>query len=125
MYAVIIAGGSGTRFWPKSRANLPKQLLNIAGQKTMIQDTVSRIGPIIPAENIWVITNEQHAFETCYQLKTLGFSPSQLLTEPIARNTAAAIGYSAKVLSQSNPDAIIAVFPADHVITTTKPFLEL
>ena len=57
MYAVIIAGGSGTRFWPKSRANLPKQLLNIAGQKTMIQDTVSRIGPIIPVENIWVITN--------------------------------------------------------------------
>jgi len=125
MYAVIIAGGSGTRFWPKSRVNLPKQLLNIAGQKTMIQDTVSRIGSIIPVENIWVITNEQHAFETCYQLKSFQFTPSQLLTEPIARNTAAAIGYSAKVLSQSNPDAIIAVFPADHVITTTKPFLEL
>ena len=117
MFAVIIAGGSGTRFWPKSRENLPKQLLNIAGQKTMIQDTVNRISPVIPIENIWAITNEQHAFEACYQLKTLGFSPSQLLTEPIGRNTAAAIGYSAQILSQSNPDAIMAVFPADHVIT--------
>ena len=125
MYAVIIAGGSGTRFWPKSRENLPKQLLNIAGQKTMIQDTVNRISPVIPIENIWAITNEQHAFETCYQLKTLGFSPSQLLTEPIGRNTAAAIGYSAQILSQSNPDAIMAVFPADHVITKAELFLEL
>ena len=125
MHAVIIAGGSGTRFWPKSRENLPKQLLNISGQGTLIQNTVGRISPVIPVENIWVITNEQHAFETCYQLKKMGFPPSQLLTEPIARNTAAAIGYSAKILSQRNPDAIMAVFPADHVITTIEPFLKL
>jgi len=125
MHAVIIAGGSGTRFWPKSRENLPKQLLNISGQETLIQNTVSRISSIISAENIWVITNEQHAFETCYQLKKMGFPPSQLLTEPIGRNTAAAIGYSAKILSQRNPDAIMAVFPADHVITTIEPFLKL
>ena len=125
MHAVIIAGGSGTRFWPKSRENLPKQLLNISGQETLIQNTVGRISSIISAENIWVITNEQHAFETCYQLKKMGFPPSQLLTEPIARNTAAAIGYSAKILSQRNPDAIMAVFPADHVITTIEPFLKL
>jgi mannose-1-phosphate guanylyltransferase / mannose-6-phosphate isomerase len=125
MHAVIIAGGSGTRFWPKSRENFPKQLLSIVGEETMIQNTVTRISPVIPVENIWVITNEQHAFETCYQLKDLGFSPSQLLTEPIARNTSAAIGYSAKILSQNNPDAIMAIFPADHVITATKPFLKL
>ena len=125
MYAVIIAGGSGTRFWPKSRENHPKQLLNIVGQKTMIQDTVNRIRPFIPIEKIWAITNEQHAIETCCQLKTLGFFPSQLLTEPIARNTAAAIGYSAKILSQGNQDASMAVFPADHVITKTDQFLEL
>ena len=125
MHAVIIAGGSGTRFWPKSRENLPKQLLNISGQETLIQNTVGRISSIISAENIWIITNEQHAFETCYQLKKMGVPPSQLLTEPIARNTAAAIGYSAKILSQRNPDAIMAVFPADHVITTIEPFLRL
>ena len=125
MHAVIIAGGSGTRFWPKSRENLPKQLLNITGHGTMIQNTLDRIKPVIPAENTWIITNEQHALETCNQLKTLGFSPSQLLTEPIARNTAAAIGYSTKILSQENPNAIIAVFPADHIITTIEPFWEL
>ena len=125
MHAVIIAGGSGTRFWPKSRENLPKQLLNIAGHGTMIQNTLDRIKPVIPAKNTWVITNEQHALETCKQLKTSGFSPSQLLTEPIARNTAAAIGYSTKILSQENPNAIIAVFPADHIITTIEPFWEL
>ena len=125
MYAVIIAGGSGSRFWPKSRENLPKQLLSIVGQETMIQSTVGRISPVIPVENIWVITNEKHALETCYQLKNFGFSPSQLLTEPIARNTSAAIGYSAKILSQINPDAIMSIFPADHVIITTEPFLKL
>jgi mannose-1-phosphate guanylyltransferase / mannose-6-phosphate isomerase len=125
MYAVILAGGSGTRFWPKSREQLPKQLLNINGERTMIQDTLNRISPIVGAENIWVITNEKHALETCRQLKATNFNLSQLLTEPIARNTAAAIAYSASILSQKNPDAIMAVFPADHAITTHKQFLEL
>jgi len=125
MYAVILAGGSGTRFWPKSREQLPKQLLNINGERTMIQDTLTRISPIISAEKTWIITNEKHALETCRQLKATKFNPSQLLTEPIARNTAAAIGYSAFILSQHNPDAIMAVFPADHAITTHKQFLEL
>ncbi len=125
MYAVILAGGSGTRFWPKSREQLPKQLLNIMGKRTMIQDTLNRISPIVAAENIWIITNEKHALETCRQLKATEFNPSQLLTEPIARNTAAAIGYSAYILSKKNPDAIMAVFPADHAITTHKQFLEL
>ena len=125
MYAVILAGGSGTRFWPKSREQLPKQLLNINGERTMIQDTLTRISPIVSAEKTWIITNEKHALETCRQLKATKFNPSQLLTEPIARNTAAAIGYSAYILSQHNPDAIMAVFPADHAITTHKRFLEL
>jgi len=125
MYAVILAGGSGTRFWPKSREQLPKQLLNINGERTMIQDTLDRISPIVASENIWIITNEKHALETCRQLKATEFNPSQLFTEPIARNTAAAIGYSAYILSKKNPDAIMAVFPADHAITTHKKFLEL
>jgi mannose-1-phosphate guanylyltransferase / mannose-6-phosphate isomerase len=125
MHAVILAGGSGTRFWPKSREQLPKQLLNINGERTMIQDTLDRISPIVASENIWIITNEKHALETCRQLKATEFNPSQLLTEPIARNTAAAIGYSAYILSKKNPDAIMAVFPADHAITTHKKFLEL
>ena len=125
MYAVILAGGSGTRFWPKSREKLPKQLLRITGQGTMIQNTLARIGLIIPPQNTWVITNEDHALETCRQLKTMGFCPSRLLTEPIGRNTAAAIGYSASILSKTNPDAIMAVFPADHSITTPEEFHKL
>ena len=125
MYAVILAGGSGTRFWPKSREKLPKQLLKITGQGTMIQDTLGRMNPVVSPENTWVITNENHALETCRQLKTMGFCPSRLLTEPVGRNTAAAIGYSASILSKTDPDAIMAVFPADHTITTPEAFCKL
>jgi mannose-1-phosphate guanylyltransferase/mannose-6-phosphate isomerase len=125
MYAVILAGGSGTRFWPKSREQLPKQLLKITDQGTMIQNTLDRMTPVIPPENIWVITNEKYALETCRQLEPMGFCPSRLIAEPIGRNTAAAIGYSARVLSESAPSAIMAVFPADHAITTPEDFCEL
>lgn len=125
MYAVILSGGSGTRFWPKSREKLPKQLLKITGQGTMIQNTFARINPIISPENTWVITNEDHALETCRQLKTMEFCPSRLLTEPIGRNTAAAIGYSASILNKTDPNAIMAVFPADHSITTHEKFFKL
>ena len=79
MYAVILAGGSGTRFWPKSREQLPKQLLKITDQGTMIQNTLDRMTPVIPPENIWVITNEKYALETCRQLEPMGFCPSRLI----------------------------------------------
>ena len=125
MYAVILAGGSGTRFWPKSREQLPKQLLKITGQGTMIQNTLDRITPVIPPENTWVVTNENYALETCRQLQTMGFCPSRLLTEPMGRNTAAAIGYVASILIKKHPDAIMAVFPADHAITTPEAFCTL
>ena len=125
MYAVILAGGSGSRFWPKSREQLPKQLLKITGQGTMIQNTLDRITPVIPPENTWVVTNENYALETCRQLQTMGFCPSQLLTEPMGRNTAAAIGYVASILIKKHPDAIMAVFPADHAITTPEAFCTL
>jgi len=125
MYAVILAGGSGTRFWPKSREQFPKQLLKITGQRTMIQNTLDRVSPVIPPENTWVITNENNALETCRQLKTMGFCPSRLLTEPVRRNTAAAIGYSASILSKIDPDAIMAVFPSDHTIAKPEVFCEL
>ncbi|SVE10493.1 uncharacterized protein METZ01_LOCUS463347, partial [marine metagenome] len=101
------------------------QLLKITGQGTMIQNPLDRMTSVIPPENAWVITNENHALETCRQLKTMGFCPSRLLTEPVGRNTAAAIGYSASILSEIDPDAIMAVFPADHTIATPKGFCEL
>ena len=91
----------------------------------MIQNTLDRMTSVIPPENTWVIANESHALEICRQLKTMGFCPSRLLTEPIGRNTAAAIGYSASVLIKTDPEAIMAVFPADHAITTPEAFCEL
>lgn len=124
MYGIILAGGSGTRFWPKSRELYPKQLLNISGHKTMIQNTVERLLPLIPIENIMVVTNELHAIETCHQLAEYGFDPSQLLAEPMGRNTAAAIALAAQVLSSKGAtDKIMAVFPADHIVFDPDIFL--
>jgi mannose-1-phosphate guanylyltransferase/mannose-6-phosphate isomerase len=125
MYGVILAGGSGTRFWPKSREQSPKQLLKIVGQNTMIQSTVERLLPLIPAKNIFLVTHALHAFETCQQTEIYGIPPSQLLAEPVGKNTAAAVGYAAKVLHEKDPNAIMAVFPADHVIKDPEAFCEI
>lgn len=121
MYAVILAGGSGTRFWPLSREKHPKQLLKITGSKTLIQGTLDRLLPIVPVEKCFVVTNEQHAFQTCRQLSEYGFSPANLIAEPVGRNTAPAIALAARLFEDS-PEEIMAVFPADHVIQTPQLF---
>ncbi|MFQ5451109.1 MAG: mannose-1-phosphate guanylyltransferase/mannose-6-phosphate isomerase [Nitrospinaceae bacterium] len=122
MHGIILAGGKGTRFWPRSREQAPKQLLKIAGPGTLVQNTLERLLPLIPVENILLVTNALHAFETCNQLSRFGFSPAQLIAEPVGRNTAAAIGLAARILYEKNPDAVIGVFPADHVITDPEKF---
>jgi mannose-1-phosphate guanylyltransferase len=119
-YPVILAGGSGTRFWPRSRRKQAKQVLALDGKQTMIQKTMERLLPLGTEKDFWVITNEFLAGEIQRQLPAI---PSrQVVTEPEARNTAPAIGLAAFLLERIAPNAIIGMFPADHVIGDEKKF---
>jgi mannose-1-phosphate guanylyltransferase len=122
MHAVVMAGGRGTRFWPASRENKPKQLLNIVGDKTMIRATVERILPDIPFERIMVVTAASHAEEIRKQLPEL--SPERIVVEPVGRNTAACTALAAYKLIKTDPAAVMAVLPADHLIRKEADFLE-
>jgi mannose-1-phosphate guanylyltransferase len=123
MYAVILAGGSGTRFWPWSRQARPKQLLNILGGSSMLRQTVERIRPLVPWERIVVVAGERLEDGVRKDLPEL---PSEnLLLEPVGRNTAPAIGLAAAVLRKTDPSAVMAVLPADHTIQQKERLLEL
>jgi mannose-1-phosphate guanylyltransferase len=121
-YPVILAGGRGTRFWPLSRKKRAKQLLALDGKQTMIQQTVARLLPLAPAKRFWVITNEDLRLAIARQLPKL--PKPQLLAEPVGRNTAPAIGLAAFLLVRENPDAVIGMFPSDHVIADEKHYRE-
>src|SRR5580704_2049606 len=119
---VILAGGSGTRFWPRSRRARAKQVLALDGERSMIQQTVERLKPIAKLEKTWIITNEFLASEIADQLP--GLPPKQLIREPVARNTAPACGLAAFLIERDNPEAILGVFPSDHVIADEPRFLK-
>jgi len=119
-YPVILAGGRGTRFWPRSRRNTAKQVLALEGKKTMIQQTVTRLLPLAPARCFWVITNTDLRSAIRRQLPRI--SVRQIIAEPVARNTAPAIGLAAYILLRSDPKAVIGMFPADHVIANKTKF---
>jgi mannose-1-phosphate guanylyltransferase len=118
--AVLLAGGRGTRFWPRSRMHTPKQLLNIAGNKTMLRETVERLQPIVPLKNFWVVTNAEQS--TAVWLELRGVPASQILAEPVGRNTAAAIGLAAIHLARKYGDALMAVLPADSYVAETSRY---
>src|SRR5579859_7260651 len=120
--SVILAGGSGTRFWPRSRRARAKQVLALDGERSMIQQTVERLKPLSGPDHIWVITNEYLAQEIADQLK--GVPTNQIVQEPVARNTAPACGLAAFLVERDNPDAILGVFPSDHVIGDEPRFLK-
>lgn len=122
-YPVILAGGRGTRFWPLSRKKRAKQLLALDGKQTMIQQTVARLLPLSPGKQIWVITNEDSRPEILRQLAKL--KKDQIVAEPIGRNTAPAIGLAAFILQRTDPNAIIGLFPSDHVIANADRFREV
>jgi mannose-1-phosphate guanylyltransferase len=119
-YPVILAGGRGTRFWPLSRKRRAKQLLALDGERTMVQQTVARLLPFAPANRFWVITNDGSLSEILRQFPRL--PKRQILAEPAGRNTAPAIGLAAFLLQQSEPDAVIGMFPSDHVIANQAGF---
>jgi mannose-1-phosphate guanylyltransferase len=116
-YPVILAGGRGTRFWPLSRKRMAKQLLPLNSKKSMIQETVERLAPLAEKKNFWVITNDDLLEAIARQLR--GLQRQHLVAEPVGRNTAPAIGLAAFILEQSDPTAVLGLFPSDHV--TGKP----
>src|SRR5262249_49078474 len=114
LYGLILAGGRGTRFWPRSRRTRAKQVLRLFGERSLIQQTVDRLKPILPPERLWIITNEFLRPEIVQQLPEI--PKRQILAEPVQRNTAPAIGLAAHILHDADPESVMGVFPADHVI---------
>ena len=122
-HPVILAGGRGTRFWPLSRQRRAKQLLALDGKQTMLQQTVARLLPLASAARFWIITNEHLRREVLRQVPRV--NPKQILAEPAARNTAPAIGLAAYILMNTDPDAVIGLFPSDHVIGEERRYREV
>lgn len=120
LHAVIMAGGSGTRFWPESRDALPKQLLRLVGERTMIQSTVERLGALVPPERVLIATNAKLVPAIRQQLPSL--PAGAILGEPCKRDTAPCIGLAAMKLIKTDPDAVMAVMPSDHVISPDAVF---
>jgi len=121
--AVLLAGGRGTRFWPRSRTRTPKQLLNIVGKETMLRQTAARLQPLIPLRNVWVVTNAEQAAAVRRELHEV--PASHVLSEPVGRNTAAAIALAAIHLAHERTDAVMAVLPSDSYVADTRRYRSL
>ncbi len=123
LWAVLMAGGAGTRFWPASRRALPKQFLRVAGRRTLLQETAARLGTLVPPERRIVVTGREHADLVRKQLRRL---PSEnVLLEPLGRNTTACIAWAALEIARRDARAIQAVLPSDHVIQPAAGFRRL
>lgn len=122
-YAIILSGGSGTRLWPLSRSLRPKQLLNLNGEESLIQQTAKRLLERIDAPRILTVTHVDHKFDVKGQLGEISHHLAEnVLSEPIARNTLPAIAWATYEISKSNPEAIVSVFPSDHAIGNVDAF---
>src|SRR3954453_21232988 len=119
-YGLILAGGRGTRFCPRSRKRSAKQVLPVVGERSLIQATVDRLAPVIAPERLWVLTSEALRETIIRQIPEI--PKKQILAEPAQRNTAPAIGLIAQILKSLDPAAVMGVFPADHVIAKTPAF---
>src|SRR5580765_6294318 len=121
-YGLILAGGRGTRFWPRSRKRSAKQVLNVVGDRTLIQATVDRLSPVIPPERLWVLTNDHLRDIIVRQLPMV--PEQQILAEPAQRNTAPAIGLAAHILKSGDQGAVMGVFPSGPVNGRPKRYLQ-
>jgi mannose-1-phosphate guanylyltransferase len=120
---VILAGGSGTRFWPRSRRARAKQVLSLEGERTMIQETLARLEPLAAASDVWVITNSWLHDVIVEQLPQI--SAQHVLAEPAARNTAPACALAAFLLERETPETVLGIFPSDHVVANGERFGEV
>jgi mannose-1-phosphate guanylyltransferase len=120
VFAVILAGGSGTRFWPLSRRARPKQLLRLLGKKTLLEETAARIRPLVPPQRTFVFTSSFVRDETVRLLP--GVPANQIVAEPAARNTAPTLGLAAHEILARDPEGIMLVLPSDHIITKAAEF---
>jgi len=123
IFAVVMAGGVGTRFWPKSRGRSPKQFLEILGQGTMIENSLERVRPLVEQNDMFVVTNR---VQVDMLRKLVPWMPSQhILAEPLGRNTAACVGLAALWIERINPEGLMLVSPADHIVKNNDEFLRI
>jgi mannose-1-phosphate guanylyltransferase/mannose-6-phosphate isomerase len=125
VYAVILAGGSGTRFWPLSRETRPKQMLQIVGEDSLLRETIKRIHGFVPGKNIWIVTTEDKAQDIRFHIDSLGSLAKEIrfINEPLGRNTAPAVGLAALYLNEMSSESIMVVLPSDHAIPDPEKFL--
>ncbi len=122
MIPVILAGGTGSRLWPLSRSSHPKQFLPLMGDKTMLQTTIERLEGIDGRKAPTIVCNDQHRFLVAEQLRELGIENGGIILEPFGRNTAPAIAAAALAARERNPDELLMVLPADHLMLDTVAF---
>jgi mannose-1-phosphate guanylyltransferase len=115
-----MAGGSGTRFWPRSTQAQPKQFLKLFGERTMLQSTVDRILPVVPSDRIWIVTNDRYVDLVSEQLP--GVPKANIIGEPVAKNTAPCVALAAALIREQDPSATMVVLPADHLISQPERF---
>ncbi len=120
LHSLIMAGGGGTRFWPRSRQHKPKQFLTLVGTSSLLQQALERIEALVPPARTWIITGAGYCAETARQLPTL--PAERIVGEPCGRDTAACIGLGAALIARDDPDGVMLVMPADHVIEPAQEF---
>ncbi|MDP3143753.1 MAG: mannose-1-phosphate guanylyltransferase, partial [Candidatus Omnitrophota bacterium] len=125
LYALVLAGGTGSRFWPLSRQLEPKQFLCVTGKRTLIQETIWRIKDKIGQENIFIITNAAYLFDVKKQVSGFGVPVRNIFLEPEGKNTAPAIAWAAKHIYSLDPQAVMVALSSDHLILKPKKFLQV